>query len=103
MARICFADEIKHVHGRLTGKSGVVFKHYNPSNINYSAAMPEYVDNPTADDIARRTRFATAATQTKTVMADPTSLEPYRAAFKKQNKYCTLRGYVFAKIYEQLA
>lgn len=49
-----------------------------------------------------REKFATVSAAVTAIMADPTALAPYKAAFEKQYKYNTLRGYVFAEEYKKL-
>ncbi len=103
MARICFDDVIKHVHGALTGKSKVVFKHYSPSNINYSAAKPEgRTTSVTVAERQNRQKFAAAIAAVDTIMSDPEQLEIYRAQFKTQKKYVLLRNYIMAQIWSTI-
>lgn len=103
MAKICYPDHIKHIHGVINKKEkGIVYKYRADVNCLYVSKYTEPKNNPTADDVALRAKFSTAATQVKTIFADPTSLEPYRQAFAKQSKYPTLRGYVFSQVYRTL-
>ena len=98
MANICFDDVIKHVHGRLTGQSKVVFKHRSDSKTNYSAGLPDYKFNPTTRQQAVMTRFATSRRQVEIILADAEQAAAYREAFKNQSKYATLRGYILAEV-----
>ena len=47
------------------------------------------------EELARQAKF-------KTALADATQKAAYETAFKAQNKYKSLRGYVIAKEYEKL-
>lgn len=55
-----------------------------------------------ADELARQTKFKQAAAATKTILADPTQRATAEAEFKKQSKYQTLYGYIFAQEYAKL-
>ena len=47
--------------------------------------------------------FKQAVSNANAALADATQKAAYETAFKAQNKYKTLRGYVIAKEYEKLA
>ena len=55
------------------------------------------------EELARQAKFKTALTNANTALADATQRATYETAFKAQNKYKSLRGYVIAKEYEKLA
>ena len=55
------------------------------------------------EELARQVKFKTALTNASTALADATQRATYETAFKAQNKYKSLRGYVIAKEYEKLA
>lgn len=46
-----------------------------------------------------RTAFTAAIAQVATILADPTQRAQYEQQWKRQHKYKTLRGYIFAKVY----
>ena len=55
-----------------------------------------------SNQLAIQTRFATAAAQVATIMANATQTASYLTAFKGQTKYLTLRSYIFAQVMTQL-
>ena len=101
-AKICYPEHIKHIHG-VIGKDGkLVYKWYKATDKGYLANRPVITKSPTPAMAAQRTKFATAAAQVATIMADPQQLASYKVAFDKQSKYATLRGYVFAQVLSTL-
>ena len=98
MAKVCYDDVIKHVHGSLTGESKVIFKHRSDSKTNYTSGRPEYKFNPTSRQQAAMTKFATARQNVEVILADAEQAAAYREAFKNQSKYATLRGYILAEV-----
>ena len=55
-----------------------------------------------AEELARQAKFKNALTNANAALADATQRAEYETAFKAQNKYKTLRGFVIAKEYEKL-
>ena len=103
MARVCYPDHIKHIHGLVNRKEGkVIFKNYSPTGLNFLSARPEYKDNPTAEQTAMRQKFKQASARVQAIMIDADQLATYKEAFKNQSKYATLRGFIFATVYASL-
>ena len=103
MARVCYPDHIKHIHGLVNRKEGkVIFKNYSPTGLNFLSPRPDYKDNPTAEQMAMRQTFKQAAAQVKSIMADVDRVATYKEAFKNQSKYATIRGFIFATVYASL-
>ena len=57
---------------------------------------------PTAAQTAQQNKFATARANAAAALADPTQMAALVAAFRNQQKYSTLNGYVFAIEYRKL-
>ncbi len=55
------------------------------------------------EELARQGKFKQAVVNANAALADATQKAAYETAFKAQNKYKSLRGYVIAKEYEKLA
>ena len=55
------------------------------------------------EELARQNKFKTALTNASTALADATQKAAYETAFKAQNKYKSLRGYVIAMEYAKIA
>lgn len=54
---------------------------------------------PTPLQRQNRVHFADTIAALATIMADPDQVAIYRAQFKAQHTYLTLRGYIFSRIY----
>ena len=57
---------------------------------------------PTEAQTAQQNKFATARANAAAALADPQQSAALLAAFKNQQKYSTLNGYVFAMEYKKL-
>ena len=56
-----------------------------------------------AAELARQAKFSTAIANAATALETPETKATYEAAFKKQKKYSTLRGYVIAEEYAKIS
>ncbi len=105
MAKVTYMDLVNKVQGKYCKQDpkGVIFGHRRDTGANYAYHRhKDSVYDPTPAQVAQTTKFATAATQTATIMADPTQLAPYQASFPTQKRYKTLRGYIFADVMAKL-
>lgn len=84
--------------GKVCSHSNVYFAERNGTQYTGTICNP-YTGEPTEKQVAVRQRFA----DTYAAMANLTEdqKEAYAEAFKKQKKYRTLRGYIFAQLYNQ--
>ena len=80
-------DEI-HFRNRKKDNATIGVRVKNPYNGGNSEAQQ-----------AVRVAFKDAHSQTTAILADPEQRATYEATFKTQKKYLTLRGYIFAKIF----
>ncbi|MBQ7448486.1 MAG: hypothetical protein IJS73_01640 [Paludibacteraceae bacterium] len=103
MAKVDYIDPVYALHGRLgtEGKAGkVVFKQLASTGTSFTSKHVEKVDRVySAEEIARQQKFAVARAAMEVALADPEQLAALKAAFQKQKKYKTLRGFVFAQKY----
>lgn len=82
-----------------------------PINVRYSAITRKHTfanqglyrvsADKQAAATARQTKFAAVAAAVKTAMETPATLAEYKEDFAKQNKYPTLRGYIFAEEFKK--
>ena len=103
MAKVDYIDPIYSLHGMIrknpNGKS-VVYKQLASTGTNFTQLTAAKVDRVySADELARQQKFALARAAMEVALADPEQLAALKAAFKKQSKYRTLRGFVFAQKY----
>ena len=80
------------------------FRNRKADNATISVRMKHpYDGGSSASQLAQRAKFRQAQTATATALATPETRATYEASYKKQHKYITLRGYVFAEEYKKLA
>ncbi len=113
MARVTFIPPIANISGRLTSDSKIVLRTRNGRTQAYIIEHP--YQGPTAPQRQRTIdSFKEAVNQSKTILADPVQRDEWEKRFKEhQNyfrkhprspykRYSTLRGYVIAKLTQQL-
>ena len=88
--------------GKICKHSKIIFKKVRQTNFTSQICNPRTKPYSEAE-LARQSKFRTAATATKTALADPTTRATYEADFKAQSKYQTLYGYVLAQEYAKLS
>lgn len=100
MAKYVPMDLLQSLHGKVCGHSDVYFAERNGTRYTGKICNPR-TSAPTEGEIAAREKFGSVSGKVKTAMASPTEAAKYTAAFRKQNRYKTLRGYVFSLLYAQ--
>ncbi len=100
MAKVTFNHLVDTVQGKTCkAERSPIFAFRKDTGTRYVYHRDkEYVHDPSPAQLAQQQKFAAAHAQVKTIMADSAQLEEYRAAFAKQTKYKTLRGYIFADV-----
>lgn len=88
-------------HGKYGRTDRVYARVRKFDNRTLGIALKHPVTNnpPTEEQKAVQEKFKTVQTKVKTILADPAQRAQYLAEWKAQRKYTTLRGYVFAKLY----
>lgn len=99
MAKFKTMELLSSLSGKVCGHSNVYFAERNGTQYTGTICNP-YKGEPTAAQITVRTNFATALTNMAALTT--AEIDAYEAAFKKQKKYRTLRGYIFAQEYKKL-
>ena len=96
MALIKPMELISELSGKVCGHSNKYFAVRYGTQYTGTICNP-YTGEPTEKQIAVRQKFA----DTYTAMAALTEEQKaeYETAFRKQKKYKTLRGYIFAQLY----
>lgn len=98
MSKIKPMELISKLSGKLCSHSDIYFAERYGTQYTGKICNP-YTGEPTEKQIANRQKFA----DTYAAMAQLTEeqKEAYREAFKRQKKYKSLRGYIFAQLYNQ--
>ena len=98
MSKIKPMELLSRLSGKVCGHSNVYFAERNGTQYTGTICNP-YTGEPTAKQIAVREAF-TATIEAMNALTEDQK-QAYEEAFKKQKKYRTLRGYIFAQLYTQ--
>ncbi len=91
---------IEQISGKTCNKTndGPIFRTMSASGRIYVSHIHTERTAPfTEGEIAQQEKFKSVVAATNAIMQNPEQLATYVAAFKKQKKYFTLRGYIFAQ------
>lgn len=98
MAKLKPMELISKLSGKVCSHSNKYFAVRNGTQYTGTICNP-YTGEPTEKQVAVRTKF-TATIEAMNALTEDQK-EAYAEAFKKQKKYRTLRGYIFAQLYTQ--
>lgn len=102
MSKINLEAPFQSFRGKICKHSKIIFAQRGDTQYTSQICNPR-TKAYSAEELARQAKFKTALTNANTALADSTQKAAYETAFKAQNKYKSLRGYVIAKEYEKLA
>ena len=101
MAKVTYIDPVEHISGKIAKKHKSVYSYRKDINCKYiSQPRPSSVP-PTSDQLALREEFARTVARVNQTMADEAQVNTYKEQFENQSKYKTLRGYIFAQMYNE--
>ena len=98
MSKINLEAPFTAFRGKICKHSKIIFAQRGDTQYTSQICNPY-----SEEEQARQTKFKQAVSNANAALADATQKAAYETAFKAQNKYKTLRGYVIAKEYEKLA
>ena len=101
MSKINLEAPFQSFRGRICKHSKIIFAQRGQTQYTSQICNPR-TKAYSEEELARQAKFKTALTNANTALADATQKAAYETAFKAQNKYKSLRGYVIAKEYEKL-
>ena len=99
MAKIKPMELLSRLSGKVCGHSNTYFAERNGTQYTGTICNP-YTGEPTAAQIAVRTKFQAVIAAIAALTT--TDIDAYKDAFKKQKKYKTLRGFIFAEEYKKI-
>ena len=99
MSKVKPMELIARMSGKVCGHSNVYFAVRNGTQYTGTICNP-YTGEPTDKQISIRTKFQNVIANMAALSTE--EIANYKLAFKKQKKYPTLRGYIFAQIYKNL-
>lgn len=101
MAKVHYLDPIDFLSGKITKRHRTIYCYRIDLDRRYTTVYTAPTTEPTARQRAVRNKFGSLQMAVSTVLADPTQKAALMAEFRAQTKYKTLRGYVFAKMYDE--
>ena len=99
MAKIKPMELISKMSGKLCSHSDIYFAERNGTQYTGKICNP-FNGEPTSAQVGVRTKFA--STIAAMAALTPPDIDAYKDAFKKQKKYKTLRGFIFAEEYKKI-
>lgn len=110
MAKIVYVSPVKEVSGKLSKKDKVCYmvRRAATSNVEmlanpcYTTVCGVRSTLPTAEEIARRTRFGDICKQTQARLQDASKVQADLAAFRQQSDYKTIRQFVWHQVADSL-
>jgi hypothetical protein len=98
MSKVKPMELISELSGKVCGHSNKYFAVRYGTQYTGTICNP-YTGEPTEKQIANRQKFADTYAAMDALTEE--QREAYQEAFKKQKKYRSLRGYIFAQLYNQ--
>ncbi len=100
MAKVEFNELVNSVSGKLCkDEKSPIFAQRKDTGTKYVYHRHAQVKRePTPAQLAQQAKFAEVSAEVRSIMADAELLAPYREAFARQNKYKTIRGYIFSAL-----
>ena len=99
MSKIKLEAPFTAFRGKICKHTQIIYKEMYGTKFTSQICHP-YTGDPSANQTAQRTKMATAIAAVDAL--DATTKANYMAAFKKQSKYKTFRGYAIAQEYAKL-
>ena len=102
MAKYKPIDMVKEYHGKICEHSDTYFQKRGRTLCTGRICNPRNLEKDplSADEIAARTKFASARAAVKALTSEEKAA--YATAFANQKKYTSLQGYMFAMEYNKL-
>lgn len=98
MARVTYIVPIDHISGKLFKSSDLVFKYRKDTKTKFTSLHVPSSVAPSVSMLNARTKFASAMAEVKQIMLSDELRAPYEVEYKKQNKYKSLRTFIFASV-----
>ena len=93
-------DSVRGKYAR-TDKVYTRIRKFDNQTIGVALKHPVTNDPPSEKQKTVQDKFKTVHAKVSTVLADATQRTQYVTDWKSQHKYKTLRGYIFAKLYDE--
>ncbi len=98
MGKVVFIAPVDHVSGKLFKDCVIIFKYLKSTKNKFTSLYTKSTKAPSVTMLNARTKFASAMAETKQIMLSDQLRAPYEVEYKKQNKYKSLRTFIFASV-----
>lgn len=102
MSKIILESPVKSITGKLSKSDNAYFSNRN-GKIIFTKVYNQYDGGNSTKQKAIRARFSAVQSKVREILADPSQRVEWEAKFKAQNKFATIRGFIFSSIYDQVA
>lgn len=100
MGKIITMTPVRSIRGKISKSDDLFFSERYGQTVITRVVNP-YRGPSTSKQQSVRTKFRSVSQQVQAELSDEAGVAKWKALFKRQKKYRTLRGMVFAKLYEQ--
>ena len=101
MAKCQLSDGIIALHGAVSKSDGYYYRTNKTGTIYVCRKPRKNARTSTSAQLAIKQRFRLVHLQTATILHDPVLKSSYLKLFKRQKRYATLRGFIFATLYRK--
>ena len=107
MAKVHYLDPIDYLSGKITKRHRTIYCYRNAIDRRYTTVYTTPATAPTAAQISVQNKFRQAVQQTNSIVTDINQLQTYSTQWRAHMqsghpRYRTLRGFIFAKVYQNL-
>lgn len=96
MAKIVNSTPFDSIKSKFSQTDEIHFRNRKKDNATIGVRVKHpYDGGNSADQLAARAAFSAMQARVKAILADESQRAEYDAAYKKQKKYLTLRGYIY--------
>jgi hypothetical protein len=99
MAKVTFIDPVEHLSGKIARRHRTVYCFRNASGLRYTTVRSPRKNPAGASEMEARNRFALCTAAARARLADPAHKPADLTAFRAQNRYTTMLGFLVAKAY----
>lgn len=99
MGIVKFLDPVDYIRGKVSkANTQTIYKRLRSTNRRFTSVREEKEDKPvTESQVAQQAKFSAVVKSTRKRMQDASKMQQDLSAFKKQDRYKTLYGYVFCQ------
>ena len=103
MAKVYYIDPIDHLSGKVCRHTQTIFMHRSDTGKNFTTRICHPYRGELSDGVRQANEnFKATVANVNEIMRDSQQMQSNIEPFKKQTRYTTLRGFIFAQEYNNL-